>query len=125
MPASNRAERRSTSPQAGLDASTVTAGGASSPTLRGLRKCSISRSGYTVCSNIGMLQVVAAIIEREGRVLICRRMPRQAPPLKWEFRGGKGEPGEAPPPALGGELEKERGNPGAPGDQIERYPFEY
>src|ERR1039458_7865399 len=125
MPASNRAERRSTSPQAGLDASTVTAGGASSPTLRGLRKCSISRSGYTVCSNIGMLQVVAAIIEREGRVLICRRMPRQAHPLKWEFPGGKVEPGETPAQALARELDEQLVVRGARGDEIERYPFEY
>src|ERR1035437_710097 len=91
------------SPQAGLEASTVTAGCASSPTLRGLLKCSIRRSGYIVCSNIGMLQVVAAIIEREGRVLICQRMPGQTHPLQWEFPGGKVEPGETPAGAPGAE----------------------
>jgi 8-oxo-dGTP diphosphatase len=72
-----------------------------------------------------MLQVVAAIIEREGRVLICRRMPRQAHPLKWEFPGGKVEPGETPAQALARELEEELGIRGASGDEIERYPFEY
>jgi 8-oxo-dGTP diphosphatase len=72
-----------------------------------------------------MLQVVAAIIEREGRVLICRRMPRQAHPLKWEFPGGKVEPGETPAEALARELEEELDVRGARGGEIERYRFEY
>jgi len=36
-----------------------------------------------------MLQVVAGIIERDGRILICRRKAQQTHPLKWEFPGGK------------------------------------
>jgi 8-oxo-dGTP diphosphatase len=72
-----------------------------------------------------MLQVVAAIFEREGRVLICQRMPRQAHPLKWEFPGGKVEPGETPAEALARELEEELGVRGARGEEIERYQFDY
>jgi 8-oxo-dGTP diphosphatase len=72
-----------------------------------------------------MLQVVAAIIEREGRVLICQRLPRQFHPLKWEFPGGKVEPGETPAEALARELEEELGVRGARGGEIERYQFEY
>lgn len=44
--------------------------------------------------------VVAALILREtetGReVLICQRRPDQPMSLKWEFPGGKIEPGESP-----------------------------
>src|SRR5579862_5046483 len=39
------------SPQAGFDTSTVTAGGGSSPTLRGFWKWSSRRSEYISCSN--------------------------------------------------------------------------
>ena len=57
--------------------------------------------------NICMLQVVAAIIERDGSVLIGRRRPEQSHPLQWEFPGGKVEPGETPEQALARELGEE------------------
>jgi len=38
--------------------------------------------------------VVAALILRGSEVLICQRRPDQAMALKWEFPGGKMEPGE-------------------------------
>jgi 8-oxo-dGTP diphosphatase len=72
-----------------------------------------------------MLQVVAAIMEREGRVLICRRRPEQSHPLQWEFPGGKVEPGETPVQALARELEEETGIRGAAGEEIERYEYAY
>lgn len=72
-----------------------------------------------------MVQVVAAIIEREGRILICRRTPSQSHPLKWEFPGGKVEPGESPSDALARELEEELGITGAAGDEIARYEYAY
>lgn len=56
-----------------------------------------------------MKQVVAALIVREGRVLICQRTRHQTLPLKWEFPGGKIEPGETPEAALSRELEEELG----------------
>jgi 8-oxo-dGTP diphosphatase len=72
-----------------------------------------------------MLHVVAAILERESRVLICQRMQKQAHPLKWEFPGGKVEPGETPAQALARELEEELGIGAASGREIERYEYEY
>ena len=72
-----------------------------------------------------MVQVVAAIIMREGRILIGRRMAEQSHPLKWEFPGGKVEPGETPEQALGRELEEELGISGADGRKITRYQYTY
>jgi 8-oxo-dGTP diphosphatase len=56
-----------------------------------------------------MKQVVAALIIRENEILICQRTPDQTLPLKWEFPGGKIEPGEAEETALRRELEEELG----------------
>jgi 8-oxo-dGTP diphosphatase len=72
-----------------------------------------------------MVQVVAAIIEREGRILICCRTAAQSHPLQWEFPGGKVEPGETPPAALARELEEELGIHGAAGEEMTRYEFAY
>jgi 8-oxo-dGTP diphosphatase len=72
-----------------------------------------------------MTQVVAAILQREGRILICRRKPGQTHPLKWEFPGGKVEDGESPAGALRRELEEELGISGAGGNEIARYEYAY
>lgn len=72
-----------------------------------------------------MVKVVAAILERDGRILICRRTPEQSHPLKWEFPGGKLEPGESPEDALARELEEELGITGAAGQEVTRYEFAY
>ncbi|MCU1238192.1 MAG: hydrolase [Candidatus Solibacter sp.] len=72
-----------------------------------------------------MLQVVAAIIEREGRILVGQRTPAQSHPLKWEFPGGKVEPGESPEQALSRELEEELGIRFAAGEEVTRYEYEY
>ncbi|MBT9330385.1 (deoxy)nucleoside triphosphate pyrophosphohydrolase [Paracidobacterium acidisoli] len=53
--------------------------------------------------------VVAALILRGGQVLACQRRPDQAMALKWEFPGGKIEPGEGPEEALVRELNEELG----------------
>ena len=74
---------------------------------------------------IAMGQVVAAILEREGRILIGRRKPEQSHPLKWEFPGGKVEPGESPEAALARELEEELGIVQAAGAEITRYSYTY
>ncbi len=41
-----------------------------------------------------MLIVTCAIIIRKGKLLICQRSSTMNLPLKWEFPGGKVEPGE-------------------------------
>jgi 8-oxo-dGTP diphosphatase len=54
-------------------------------------------------------RVVAALLRRQDQLLICQRGPQQAMALKWEFPGGKIEPGETSEQALARELEEELG----------------
>lgn len=54
-------------------------------------------------------RVVAALIWKDGRLLICQRTRHQVMPLKWEFPGGKIEEGEQPRDALQRELDEELG----------------
>lgn len=57
-----------------------------------------------------MRTVVAAVIERsDRRLLIGQRRRGDTSPLKWEFPGGKVEPGETPQEALARELGEELG----------------
>ena len=46
--------------------------------------------------NRRMRQVVAGMLEREGKILVGQRQPGQSHALEWEFPGGKVEPGETP-----------------------------
>lgn len=56
------------------------------------------------------LAIVAALLcDGDGRLLICQRSRHKAQPWKWEFPGGKVEPGEAEPQALARELTEELG----------------
>lgn len=72
-----------------------------------------------------MTTVVAAIIERNGALLICQRSAEQAHPLKWEFPGGKVETGEALDAALERELQEELGVTARIGREITRYSYQY
>ncbi len=54
-----------------------------------------------------MIRVVAAIIESQGRLLICQRRRGAAFALKWEFPGGKMRASETPWEALARELREE------------------
>ena len=56
-----------------------------------------------------MLLVVGAAVVRDGRVLACRRTAPPAAAGRWEFPGGKVEPGESPEVALVRELHEELG----------------
>ena len=58
---------------------------------------------------MSMLVVAAAVVERDGRVMLCQRLPHAHNALKWEFPGGKLEPGESPEAALARELKEELG----------------
>jgi 8-oxo-dGTP diphosphatase len=69
--------------------------------------------------------VVAAVIERDGRVLIGQRKAGKWHALKWEFPGGKVEPGEAPAAALMRELEEELGIRAEVGAQAADYQYTY
>jgi len=72
-----------------------------------------------------MLQVVAAIIERDGKILVGQRKPEQSHPLQWEFPGGKVEAGESPEQALTRELQEELGVNAAVSREITRYRYAY
>lgn len=72
-----------------------------------------------------MTIVTAAVIEREGRILICRRRDDQDHAGKWEFPGGKLEEGEKPAEALLRELREELSIEAQIDSEIERYRFEY
>ncbi|HMQ20723.1 MAG TPA: NUDIX domain-containing protein, partial [Sphingopyxis sp.] len=48
--------------------------------------------------------VAAALVDRDGRVLVQQRPEGKPMAGLWEFPGGKLEPGETPQAALGPEL---------------------
>ena len=71
------------------------------------------------------MRVVAAVIERDGEILICQRKPGGRHALKWEFPGGKVEPGEDDRAALARELREELGIDAEIGEEMEAYDFRY
>jgi mutator protein MutT len=64
--------------------------------------------------------VVAALIEDDGRLLVCQRRRGDAFELKWEFPGGKVQAGEEPRKALERELREELGVESEIGEEIYR-----
>jgi 8-oxo-dGTP diphosphatase len=73
--------------------------------------------------------VVAGIIRRGERILICQRRRSDAYGLQWEFPGGKVRDGEALPTALRRELEEELAIQAEVGGEVfrlrHRYPDRY
>lgn len=69
--------------------------------------------------------VVAAVIVRDSRVLICQRTEKQAFALQWEFPGGKVEAGEELRAALARELREELGIEAAVEQEIASVLHEY
>ncbi len=54
-----------------------------------------------------MIQVVCAVILKQGKILIAQRSDEMKLPLKWEFPGGKLEVGENEKEALIREIKEE------------------
>ena len=76
--------------------------------------------------------VVAALILRASEngtgsteVLVCQRRPDQPMSLKWEFPGGKIEPGETAEQALTRELDEELGIAAAIGPRVAQIRHRY
>ena len=67
----------------------------------------------SLCDQMGnptVLQVVAAVlVDRQGRVLVAQRPPGKWAAGRWEFPGGKVEPGEDEAAAVVRELHEELG----------------
>jgi 8-oxo-dGTP diphosphatase len=71
------------------------------------------------------MRVVAAIIVKDTSVLICQRKAGQQYAGKWEFPGGKVEPGEELRAALKRELQEELAINATIGPEITRYEYTY
>ena len=71
------------------------------------------------------MTVVAAAVERGGRVLVVRRAPGQKLEGKWELPGGKVEPGETEEMALAREMREELGIDGAALDLVAENAYKY
>jgi mutator protein MutT len=61
-----------------------------------------------------VIRVLAAVIERDGHWLVCRRPEHKRHGGLWEFPGGKMLPGESDADALARELAEELGVQAAP-----------
>ncbi len=72
-----------------------------------------------------MTTVVAAVIKRDRKILICQRSASGPHPLKWEFPGGKVEQDEREEQALRRELQEELAIEAEIGKEITRYHFTY
>jgi len=72
-----------------------------------------------------MIRVVAGMIEREGRVLICQRPVHKVFGGKWEFPGGKMRLSETPRQALERELREELGITARIGDVVQTVRHRY
>jgi|SRR5579862_1470275 8-oxo-dGTP diphosphatase len=78
-----------------------------------------------VKSSKPVLTVVAALILRASKILVCQRRHDDSHGLQWEFPGGKIEPGETPHAALARELREELGVEAAIGREIFRTRHRY
>lgn len=74
---------------------------------------------------VDRIEVVAAVIERDGLILIARRPAGAHLAGLWEFPGGKPQPGEDPARALRREIEEELGAAVAVEDAIETVDWAY
>ncbi len=68
------------------------------------------------------VDVVAAIIEKNGNILLAQRPAHADQPGMWEFAGGKVEAGETQPEALIRELQEELGIVALPAQYVAKPP---
>ena len=71
------------------------------------------------------IEVVAAVIEREGKILITRRPSGAHLAGLWEFPGGKPEAGESFEQALRREIEEELGAHASVGERLDTIEWQY
>lgn len=71
------------------------------------------------------LAVVAGLILRDSKILVCQRRRDDSHALQWEFPGGKVEPGENPREALARELREELGVEATIGRELFRTQHRY
>ena len=72
-----------------------------------------------------VIHVAAAVIVRDGKILIGQRPKGEWGEFEWEFPGGKLEPGEDPPTALKRELREELAIEATIGGELDRYEHQY
>ena len=72
-----------------------------------------------------MITVVAALIQCEGKLLVCQRKRGTSFALMWEFPGGKVKQGETPEQALARELTEELGAEATIGAEVYRTRHRY
>lgn len=73
----------------------------------GFRPVSFLLEALDEDADLPLTEVVAALIFRDGRFMICQRPKEKSCGLLWEFVGGKVEPGESKEEALKREVKEE------------------
>jgi 8-oxo-dGTP diphosphatase len=71
------------------------------------------------------IRVAAAVVLRDGLLLLTQRPPGEALGLQWEFPGGKIERGESPEQALVREIREELGVRATPREVMGRHRHAY
>ena len=71
------------------------------------------------------IEVAAAVIRRDGRVLLTQRPPGGPLGLQWEFPGGKIEPGETASHAIVREIREELGVTATPRQVLALHTHDY
>lgn len=71
------------------------------------------------------IRVAAAVVWRDGELLMTQRPPGGPLGLQWEFPGGKIEPGESPEAALTREVHEELGVRATVHEVLRRHTHQY